>query len=396
MKNEEAEVLSQPRRPLCRKELYFYWCGCLSYLPKQRRLATFRKVGGRVSQSADANETTPQFSGVSSAGETSACDPVLHEQMVRPWDLCHTPIERGKFGYSMRYVKMPGITVYREAFDLCCGLQGLSPVDTFALSVPARVDSSSTYWGSLLSARGMPAMLSGGLDVQLERGHEQLVILINSSLMRSSLPQETVASLEDAASGHCLPASADDIRYLENWFNRLIDKAIQTPEMLRHPSVLRSIQEDVFRQLTNAVSITFKPPPRPPGSLRRKGLDRALEYLREADMANDSIPEISRIAGVSQRTLEYAFRDAFGLTPLGFLKLRSMHRARRELLLTNPETATVMTIACRHGFYHPTRFAKKYRQLFGEQPSVTLKRSTRFESQKLSPFLEELPGNVAI
>ena len=341
-----------------------------------------------MSQSADANETTSPFSGISSAGEASACDPVLHEQMVRPWDLCHNPREHGKFGYRMRYLRMPGITFYREAFDLRCDLQGLSPVDTFAFSVPATVDSSSTYWGSSLNTPGMPAMLSGGLDVKLERGHEQLVILIDSSLMRSNLPEEMVASLEVAAAAHRLPASREDIRYLENWFDRLIDRAIQMPEMLHHPAVLQSVEEDIFRQLANTVSISLEPPSRPLCSLRRKGLDRALEYLREADVENQSIPEISRAAGVSQRTLEYAFRDSFGLTPLGFLKLRRMHRARRDLLLTNPGTATVMTIACRHGFYHPTRFSKNYRQLFGEQPSATLKRSTQFEGQGLSPFLE--------
>lgn len=347
-----------------------------------------------MSQSADGNETTPQFSGISSAGEASACDPVLYEQMVRPWDLCHTPREHGKFGYRMRYLRMPGITLYRETFDLRCGIQGLSPVDTFVFSVPARVDSSSTYWGSSLNTSGMPAMLSGGLDIKLERGHDHLVILIDSSLMRSNLPEEMVASLEVAAAAHRLPASRENIRYLESWFDCLIDRAIQMPEMLHHPAVSQSVEEDIFRQLANAVSTSLEPTSRPACSLRRKGLDRALEYLREADVENQSIPEISRIAGVSQRTLEYAFRDAFGLTPLGFLKLRRMHRARRDLLLTCPETATVMAVACRHGFYHPTRFAKNYRQLFGEQPSITLKRSTRFERQKFSPLLEKLPGKV--
>jgi AraC family ethanolamine operon transcriptional activator len=157
--------------------------------------------------------------------------------------------------------------------------------------------------------------------------------------------------------------------------------------MLHHSAVLRSVAEDILRHLVRAASISLQPPSRPPCSLRRKGLNRALEYLRQADLENQSIPQISGAAGVSQRTLEYAFRDVFGLTPLGFIKLRRMHAARRDLLCTSQEQTTVMAVAFRHGFYHPARFATNYRQLFGEQPSVTLTRSSRSEGQELSPLL---------
>ena len=340
-----------------------------------------------MARSANTHEMLPASLGHAMAGEVSACDPVSHEQMVRPWDLCHRPMERGEFGYHMRYLKIPGITLYREVFDLRCVLQGLSPVGTFAFAVPLGGAAPSAYWGSPLDASGMPAMLPGGLDVVLEHGHKQLVILIDLSLMHSHVPADVVEGLELAAIGHRLPASQEDVRYLGNCFSGLIDSANQTPAMLHYPSALRSIAEDVLRHLVSAVNLSLQPPSRSPYSTRKKGLDRALEYLRHADFANQSIPEISKAAGVSQRTLEYAFRDVFGLTPLGFLRLRRMHAARRDLLCEGPEHVTVMAIAYRHGFYHPARFANNYRQLFGEQPSATLKRSRRSDDQNLSPLL---------
>lgn len=306
---------------------------------------------------------------------------------MRPWDLCHRPMARGEFGYRMRYLKIPGITVYREVFDLRCSLQGLSPVGTFVFAVPLGGAAPSTYWGSLLDASGMPAMLPGGLDVILERGHEQLVILIDLSLMRSHMPADVMQGLELAATGHRLPASQDDVRHLGNFFSGLIDSANQAPEMLHSPSALQSIAEDAMRYLGSAVSLSLQPPSRAPYSAaRKKGLERALEYVRHADLENQSIPEISKAAGVSQRTLEYAFRGVFGLTPLGFLRLRRMHAARQDLLCESPEKVTVMAIAYRHGFYHPARFAKNYRKLFGEQPSATLKRSCQSNEQKFFPI----------
>ncbi len=76
-----------------------------------------------MAESVNAREMLPPSLGHGVAGEASACDPVFHEQMVRPWDLCHRPMARGEFGYRMRYLKIPGITVYREVYDLRWALQ---------------------------------------------------------------------------------------------------------------------------------------------------------------------------------------------------------------------------------------------------------------------------------
>ena len=105
---------------------------------------------------------------------------------------------------------------------------------------------------------------------------------------------------------------------------------------------------------------------------RRHGLERALEYLREKDSSSLSIPQLSTIAGVGQRTLEYAFRETFDLTPLGFLRLKCFHRARRMLMTTRQGEATVADIAHRNGFYELGRFATSYKRLFRELPSQTM------------------------
>jgi hypothetical protein len=53
----------------------------------------------------------------------------------------------------------------------------------------------------------MPATLPGGLDVLVDRSQDQLLILIDSSLMRLRLPEEAVKNLELAAPSHLLPAT---------------------------------------------------------------------------------------------------------------------------------------------------------------------------------------------
>jgi AraC-like DNA-binding protein len=92
---------------------------------------------------------------------------------------------------------------------------------------------------------------------------------------------------------------------------------------------------------------------------------------------------------VSQRTLEYAFRDAFGLTPIGYLRLHRFHRARNCLLAARPERESVTNIAYRAGFFELGRFSGTYRSLFGERPSDTLRRCSP-AGQGLPPSLQRI------
>jgi AraC family ethanolamine operon transcriptional activator len=94
--------------------------------------------------------------------------------------------------------------------------------------------------------------------------------------------------------------------------------------------------------------------------------------LRYADAGSVTVADLCNVARVTQRTLEYAFREAFGLTPLGFIHLRRYQATQTDLLVAYSRSATVKEIAQSNGFYQMGRFAVRYRELFGESPSRTL------------------------
>lgn len=78
---------------------------------------------------------------------------------------------------------------------------------------------------------------------------------------------------------------------------------------------------------------------------------------------------------VSDQTLINAFKSLFGFTPKHFLLLLKLNLVHNELKNSDPETCTVLRIASKWGFSHMGRFSKDYTQLFGENPSLTLKRA---------------------
>ena len=110
---------------------------------------------------------------------------------------------------------------------------------------------------------------------------------------------------------------------------------------------------------------------------RAAGVMRRFMELVEAEPARPLyMMDVCAELGVSGRTLrQYCLRHV-GMGPNRYLWLRRMNLAQRALARSGGAT-TVTQVANDHGFGELGRFAVRYRQLFGEAPSATLRRSGR-------------------
>jgi len=111
-------------------------------------------------------------------------------------------------------------------------------------------------------------------------------------------------------------------------------------------------------------------------TVRQASVRRAIEHV-EQSAGPITAWELAMAVGVSQRTLEYGFREVLGITPCGYLRVHRLNQAHRDLSAADPSSTTVARIALNWGFGHLGRFAIKYRQLFGRTPSTTLARARR-------------------
>ena len=102
---------------------------------------------------------------------------------------------------------------------------------------------------------------------------------------------------------------------------------------------------------------------------------RRFEQILEANPDEPLyVTDVCAAIGVTDRTLRLHCQDHLGMNPQRYLWLRRMHLARRALALADGAVKTVTEIANDHGFGELGRFAVSYRKLYGEAPSVTLRR----------------------
>lgn len=115
------------------------------------------------------------------------------------------------------------------------------------------------------------------------------------------------------------------------------------------------------------------------GTINPRGL-RLLEQAKSmVDTQGDSplrLSDLCAAAQVSERTLINTFKRELGMTPKTYLKGNRLFRVHRELWHAAPSGTRVSDVANSWGFWHMGQLAADYRNLFGELPSETLRRSS--------------------
>lgn len=108
---------------------------------------------------------------------------------------------------------------------------------------------------------------------------------------------------------------------------------------------------------------------------REIAVRKCLELIESYDLGKITNEILLKECHTSERTLQYAFRERFGVTPYKFITSRRLAKVRMALRQADPGKDTVGNIAADCGFWHLGRFAAEYRRTFGELPSETLRKS---------------------
>jgi AraC-like DNA-binding protein len=114
----------------------------------------------------------------------------------------------------------------------------------------------------------------------------------------------------------------------------------------------------------------------------RSVVETARQFLEAHAAEPIRLGDLADRLGVTLRCLQVGFRKQFGCTLSDYLFRRRLDLARAQLAVaTDGSTVTGVALDC--GFVNVGAFAKRYRSVFGELPSQTLRSASRVAQSKI-------------
>jgi AraC-like DNA-binding protein len=203
-----------------------------------------------------------------------------------------------------------------------------------------------------------------------------------SSLNTMSLSVEDIASFSMMAECDLTPPRdtlgviplPDAMARLQRLHTATVHLAETTPEIIVNPNAARGLEQMLIEAMVSCLANGDTLPARNAYRHHTKIIRRLEEVLRANPETSPYMDDLCKAIGTSYRTLNTCCQEHLGMGPKRYLTLRRMHLAHQALSRGDPVQTSVTAIATDYGFWELGRFSVAYRSLFGESPSITLRR----------------------
>jgi AraC family ethanolamine operon transcriptional activator len=286
------------------------------------------------------------------------------------WEIEASQLDRGPFAAELMQACSPAAVVSEITFGRALHQRGEPPRGLRTLGVPA--DSTQRIFFRNGWADGNQLML-------FPRGSEMDSVSVPGFHVFSvSFEEDRLSEISQALEGtdytgllagrevvDCSPGVMQSVRHAIHQF---MSSCEQTDSRAEH----REGGLDLLRTIVEVLTLDGDPCSPDPPRTREIAVRRSLDLIDAANREPVSVVDLCRAAGVSRRTLEYAFRERFELSPKAYMLARRLDGVRAELR-QNHDGQSITCIANEWGFNHLSRFATSYRRQFGELPSQTMR-----------------------
>lgn len=174
---------------------------------------------------------------------------------------------------------------------------------------------------------------------------------------------------------HPVRVGREEIIQLTTLVARAMKIHRRRPQLFDAPTVRRAFSGQVIHALLRCIALG-----NPEAARRSRGrpivsrseiISRSVQHIQRSIRGEATIGELTLSARTSQRSLNRAFDEIFGMGPQQYYMLERLHVIRRALREARPGD-TVTLICSRFGVWDLGRFAGMYRKIFGIHPSIEL------------------------
>lgn len=300
-------------------------------------------------------------------------DSQLHAGSIMGWDQTYDQIGRGILSSELAQVCGARFQVFREVLDKRVVQQGCAPRGRLCIAISMETSRPPVMQGHEVASCGV-ALLRDGEEFILHAPEGMHFLAANLDIVRfaqHAARELTDEQLKRLKTSSQVAVSAASLQRLRSQVVALFGQSAGGGQA----------EQDLENQLLEAFLDLFQDA-QDEVRCRRGNLSvsaylvrRSQEILFEQPEQPLSILDICEQLRVSRRTLQYSFQQVTGLRPVEYLRNVRLNAVRRALLGSSVAEGNVSEVAGRLGFFHLSHFAAHYRELFGEPPSATRRKS---------------------
>jgi AraC family ethanolamine operon transcriptional activator len=294
---------------------------------------------------------------------------------ARNWDLDYRQIESGHFSGELLMAGNGTALLTRAKLGRKMIQKGATPRGMITIGILAD-PGISLYWRNIDISGDVLFVFpeNGELDSISQDDFDVFAISmaeekLNQSCNLLELP-DIRALINNDEAFLCNPYKLGQLRA---WLSSTVHNLASMAGSGLSTAYMQHIEQELADKLISVIADRHQPVRRKSIRKRDIALLTAKNYIAESDVGTLTVSELCKVAEVSERTLEYAFRERYGLTPKNYLQLHLLNNVRRQLRMADPKNCQVTEIARQHGFWHMGAFGADYKKLFAELPSETLK-----------------------
>jgi AraC-like DNA-binding protein len=175
--------------------------------------------------------------------------------------------------------------------------------------------------------------------------------------------------------GKILRPSTRDVARLRRLHAQICRLAETKPRLLAHTEVALALEQGLIQTVVACLTGASMRTGNPTKRRRARIMIRFEEVLAEHLGKPLRTTELRELIGVTERTLRSCCAEFLGMSPIRYMLLRRLSRARVALRDADPDGANLSELVRGFGFAELGRFEAAYRAAFGEAPLTTLQRA---------------------
>jgi AraC family transcriptional regulator, ethanolamine operon transcriptional activator len=332
-------------------------------------MSFFEKLMHQIS--ANASDLAPRELSVAIA---RAGDIDEFTEMVRGYRLGFMQIEKGPFVAEAVQTQFAGVLLSAAHYGRAMVQLGEPPPGkmTFAVLTSAK---PALWQGRVFGPQDLLAGTPGvEMDMVSQAGYGGATVSFPLELVREMADHCGWVRAAQSQTSSTIRLEQNKADMLRTGLSEIFLEAIARPLNDQAATWALSKQEDLLRAFHWCMNDPASKTMPISNGERARVIKAALAAIGDHPEDILTVSDLCRIAKASERTLDYAFTERFGLSPALYMKARRLNGARNDLCREHEPSVKIADVANKWGFWHLGQFARDYRGWFGELPSDTHQR----------------------